>query len=70
MLQRVKEDRNILRTVQTRKANWIGHMLRRNCQLKHGIEGKIEGRTEMKERNVRRHQQLPEVLTGIWKRKN
>jgi len=26
------------------KANWIGHILRRNCFLKRVIEGKIEGR--------------------------
>jgi hypothetical protein len=24
--------------------NWIGHILRRNCLLKHVIEGKVEGR--------------------------
>jgi hypothetical protein len=27
-----------------RKANWIGRIVRRNCLLKHGIEGKIEGK--------------------------
>ena len=31
---RVKEDRNILRTIKKRKkANWIGHILRMNCHL-------------------------------------
>jgi hypothetical protein len=35
--------KDILRTIKRRKANWIGHTLRRNCLLKHGIEGKIEG---------------------------
>jgi hypothetical protein len=44
VLHRVKEDRNILRTIKRRKANWIGHILRRNCLLKHMIEGKLEGR--------------------------
>jgi hypothetical protein len=44
LLHRVKEDRNILRTIKRRKANWIGHILRRNCLVKHVIEGKIEGR--------------------------
>jgi hypothetical protein len=24
-------------------ANWVGHILRRNCLLKHVIEGQIEG---------------------------
>jgi HD superfamily phosphohydrolase len=28
--------------IRKRKANWIGHILRRNCLLKQVIEGKIE----------------------------
>jgi hypothetical protein len=40
----IEEDRNILRTIKRRKTNWIGHIWRRNCLLKHVIEGKIEGR--------------------------
>jgi hypothetical protein len=47
VLHRVKEDRNILHTIKRRKANWIGHILRRNCLLKQVIEGKLEGRIEM-----------------------
>jgi hypothetical protein len=35
-----------------------GHILRRNCLLKHVIEGKIEGRIEMTERRGRRRRQL------------
>jgi hypothetical protein len=34
VLHRVKEERNILLTIKRRKANWIGHILRRNCLLK------------------------------------
>jgi hypothetical protein len=30
VLHRVKEERNILHTIQIRKANWIGHILHRN----------------------------------------
>jgi hypothetical protein len=41
VLHRVKEDRKILHRIKRRKANWIGHILRRNCLLKHVIEGKI-----------------------------
>jgi len=37
-----------------RKANRIGHILRRNCLLKHIIGGKIEGRVEVTERRGRR----------------
>jgi hypothetical protein len=42
VLHRVKEERNILHTIYIRKANWIGHILYRNCFLKHVIEGKVE----------------------------
>ena len=42
VLQRVTEERNMLYTVYRRKANWIGHVLRMNCILKHIIEGKIQ----------------------------
>jgi hypothetical protein len=58
VLHRVKEDRNILHTIKTRKANWIGHILRRNCFLKHVIEGKLEGRIEITERRGRKRKQL------------
>jgi ppGpp synthetase/RelA/SpoT-type nucleotidyltranferase len=44
VLHRVKEERTILHKIKRRKANWIGHILRRNCLLKHVIEGKLEGR--------------------------
>jgi hypothetical protein len=40
-LNRVEDKRNILHTVKRRKADWIGHILRRNCLLKHVIEVKI-----------------------------
>ena len=43
VLLRVNEQRNILREIRKRKANWIGHILRRNCLLKQVIEGKIRG---------------------------
>jgi uncharacterized protein YnzC (UPF0291/DUF896 family) len=45
---RVKEERNIPHTIKIRKANWIGHILRRNRLLKHVIQGKLEGRIEGK----------------------
>jgi len=33
----VKEERNILYTIKSRKANWIGRVLLRNFVLKHSI---------------------------------
>ena len=44
VLLRVKEERDILHAVKQRKANWIGHIWRRNCLLKQVIEGNEEGR--------------------------
>ena len=42
-----KEERNILHTVNRQKANWIGHVLRRNCFKRQVTEGQIEGRIEL-----------------------
>jgi hypothetical protein len=62
VLQRVEEERNILNTIKRWKANWIGHILRRNCLLKHVIEGKLEGGIEMTGRRGRRRNQLLDDL--------
>jgi hypothetical protein len=43
VLLRVKEQRNILHEIRKRKANWIGHILPRNCLLQRVTEGKIKG---------------------------
>jgi hypothetical protein len=43
VLLRVNEQRNILHEISKRKANWIGHILRRNCLLQQVIEGKTKG---------------------------
>jgi hypothetical protein len=65
---RVKEERNIVHTIKRRKANWIGHILRRNCLLKHVIEGKIAGRIELsRRRGRRRRQQLDGLKERIGK---
>ena len=33
VLLTVNEQRNILHEIRKRKANWLGHILRRNCLL-------------------------------------
>ena len=38
VLLRIMEQRNILHEISKRKANWIGHILRRNCLLQQVIE--------------------------------
>jgi hypothetical protein len=62
VLQTVKEEWNIVHTVKGRKTNWIGHILRRNCLLKHVIEGKVEGKRKVKRRRGRRRKQLLDDL--------
>jgi hypothetical protein len=56
---RVKEQRNILHEISKRKANWIGHILRRNSLLQQVIEGKIKGGIELTGRRGRRRRMLP-----------
>jgi hypothetical protein len=51
VLQRIKEERNVLTATKQRKANWIGHILRRNWLLKHVIKGKTE-RTKSEKEDV------------------
>ena len=46
--------RNILHEIRKRKANWIGHILRRNCLLKQVIEGKMKEEMEVTRRRARR----------------
>ena len=54
VLVRVNEQRNILREIRKRKANWIGHILRRICLLQQVIEGKINWQTEVTRKRGRR----------------
>ena len=54
VLLRVKEEKNMLHTINKRKANCMGHILHRNCLLKYVIEGKLEGRIEVTGRRGKR----------------
>jgi hypothetical protein len=62
VLLRVKEQRNILHEVRKRKANWIGHILRRNCLLQLVIEGKRQGGIEVTGRQGRKSMKLLDDL--------
>jgi len=62
VLLTVKEKRNVLHEISKRKANWIGHILRRNCLLKQVIEGKIKGEIEVTGRRGRRRRKLLDDL--------
>ena len=58
VLLNVKEQRNILHEISKQKANWIGHILRRNCLLQRVIEGRIKGGIEVTGRRGRRRRRL------------
>jgi hypothetical protein len=66
-LDRSCEERNVTQSQggkeyptfnETSKIKRIAYILRRNCLLKHFIEGKIEGRREVAGRRGRRRKQL------------
>jgi len=48
--------------VQGKKGNWIGHIFRRKCPMKHAIEGKTEGRMDVTGRQGRGHKHLLDDL--------
>jgi hypothetical protein len=54
----VKMERNIIHTIKRRKDNSIGHILCRNCLVKHIVEGNIEGGIEGTEGQGRRRKRL------------
>jgi hypothetical protein len=53
---------SILHEIRKRKANWICHILRRNCLLKQVIEGKIKGEKEVRRRRGRKRKKLLDDL--------
>jgi hypothetical protein len=58
VLLRFKEQMNILHEIRKRKANWIGHILRRNWLLQRVIEGKIKEGIEVTGRLGRKRRKL------------
>jgi hypothetical protein len=74
LLHRGKEERVYTAYNTTKEANWFGHILRRNCLLKHVIEGKTEGariegrrRTHLRDnlREKRRHKKESDLRTVV-----
>jgi hypothetical protein len=64
ILFRVKEQRNILHEIRKWKANWIGHILGRNCLLQRVAEGKIQRGIEVTGKQGRRRRKLLDDLKG------
>ena len=53
VIEHIEEKRTLLNILLPRKANWIGHILRRSCLLHEAIEGQM---TERK--GVRRERRM------------
>ena len=66
VLLRVKEQMNILHEINKRKADWIGHILRRNCLLQRVVERKVKEGIEVTGRRGRRRRKL---LDGLEERR-
>ena len=66
VLLTVKEQSNILHEISKQKANWIGHILCRNCLLQRVIEVKIKGGIEVTRR--RGSSRSYYVQSSPWKR--
>jgi hypothetical protein len=64
VLLRVKKQWHIIHEIRKRKANWIGHILRRNYLLQRVTEGKIQRKTEVTGRQGRRCRKLLDDLNG------
>ena len=63
VLDRIREKRTLLNNILHRKANWIGHILRRNCLLQMTeVKGVGRRRTQLLDdlRNRRRYWELKE----------
>jgi hypothetical protein len=62
VLLRFKDQMNILHETSKRTANWIGHILRRNCLLRQVTEGKIKGEIEVTGRRGGKRRKLLDAL--------
>ena len=55
ILERIREKRKLLNNTPRRKANSIGHTLRKNCLLHDAIEGQM---TKVKDEGEEEHRSL------------
>jgi hypothetical protein len=63
VLHIVKMERNILRTRNRRKTNWIGHTFYRKSFLKHVTDGKIQ-------RSRNRRKILKQIVNNLKEKRN
>ena len=57
ILQKVGEERSLLKTIRERQRKWIGHIMRGDSLLRDIFEGRMEGR--------RKHGKIKNNATGL-----
>ena len=63
VLDRMGEKKTLINNILRRKANWIGHILRRNCLLHYAIEG--NERSRKKKNTAPRLFEKEETILGV-----
>ncbi|KAJ4443554.1 hypothetical protein ANN_05227 [Periplaneta americana] len=58
VLERVGEEKMMLKLIRKRKRNWLGHYLRRICLLKDAMDGMVNGK---RVRGRRRYQMIDDI---------
>jgi hypothetical protein len=62
VLEKVGEERQLIRTIRKRKSNWIGHILRGEGIIRQALEGTVKGRTA---KGRRRMKLVDELKRGV-----
>lgn len=51
-LKRIGEERSLIRIIDKRKINWVGHELRRECLLRYALEGMMKGQQKNAKKRI------------------
>ncbi|KAJ4433926.1 hypothetical protein ANN_16241 [Periplaneta americana] len=76
VLERVGEERLMLKPIRKRQRSWLSHWLRRNCLPKDALEGTVNGRRVRGRRryqmidNIKRYGSYGWFRLGIWRLRN
>lgn len=62
VLERVGEEKQILKVIKERKRNWLGYLTRSNCLIKDALEGIMWGR---KVKGKRRYQLIDNIKINV-----
>jgi ribosomal protein L13 len=63
VLQRIEEERKLLKVIKERKRRWLGHVLRGDNVLRTAIEGMVEGKNR---RGRRRYKMTDDIDSRVY----